>query len=92
MESKKHLPDFKKLVEDIRAKSNGHLIGVNMKFPEKSHEQFKVLLRVLEKMFKKEINEERVKKIIKSIDDRLIKLKNLTLVTVVHEIMEIWTK
>jgi hypothetical protein len=39
-----------------------------MKMPDKLEHQFKVVLRILEKMFKKEIDEARVKSIITKID------------------------
>jgi len=44
-----------------------------MKMPKRADQQFKVILRILEKMFKKEINEERVKSIISKIDKQLKK-------------------
>lgn len=39
-----------------------------MKIPKDEKEQFKVILRIFEKMFKKEINTERVQLIIGKID------------------------
>ena len=52
----------------MRKRSNGIPYGANMKMPNTADQQFKVILRILEKMFKKEINEERVKSIISKID------------------------
>ena len=55
-------------VEAVRMRSNGIPYGANMKMPKRADQQFKVILRILEKMFKKEINQERVKSIISKID------------------------
>lgn len=64
-----------------------------MKLPERPDRQFKVILRIFEKMFKKEINAERVSKIIEKIEGQLSsKGEKLTLLTVVHEIMDVWTQ
>lgn len=64
-----------------------------MKLPKRTDQQFKVILRILEKMFKKEINTERVNKIIQKIDDNLKeKGSSVTLFNIVTEIMEVWTK
>jgi hypothetical protein len=57
----------------VRKRSNGIPYGANMKMPKRADQQFKVILRILEKMFKKEINEERVKSIISKIDKQLKK-------------------
>jgi hypothetical protein len=51
------LPEFKEFVEAVMKRSNGIPYGVNMKLPKDTAQQFKVILRILEKMFKKEINE-----------------------------------
>jgi hypothetical protein len=42
-------------------------------------------------MLKNEVNRDRVKVIIQKIDDKLKQDKIVTLVTVVHEIMQAWT-
>lgn len=65
------LPEFIEFVEAVRKRSNGIPYGVNMKMPKRPDQQFKVILRILEKMFKKEINKERVKTIITKIDRKL---------------------
>lgn len=86
------MPEFVEFVEAVRKRSNGIPYGVNMKMPKRMDQQFKVILRILEKMFKKEINAERVKKIITNIDDRLKKNNtDITLTNIVHEIMDVWT-
>jgi hypothetical protein len=43
-------------------------------------------------MFKKYINEARVKAIISKVDELRNNGKNITLINIVHEIMEVWTK
>ena len=87
------LKEFAELVENVRSRSNGILYGVNMKLPKRADQQFKVILRILEKMFKNEINKERVSLIISKIDKELtIKANALTLINIVHEIIEVWTK
>jgi len=64
-----------------------------MKLPKRSDQQFKVILRILEKMFKKEIDEARVKSIISKIDKQVKARGNdITLTNIIHEIMDIWTK
>ena len=64
-----------------------------MKLPKRAEQQFKVILRILEKMFKKEIDAARVRSIISKIDGQLkAKGKSVTLVSIVHEIMDVWTK
>lgn len=56
-----------------------------MKMPKRADQQFKVILRILEKMFKKEINQERVKSIIVKIDNKLrLEGKKITMVNIVH--------
>lgn len=80
-------------MEAVRKRSSGIPYGVNMKLPKDTAQQFKVILRILEKMFKKEIDEKRVKSIISKIDAALRSKGNtITLLNVVHEIMEVWTK
>lgn len=80
-------------VEGIRKRSNGIPYGVNMKLPKRAEQQFKVILRILEKMFKKEIDTTRVRTIISKIDKQLkAGGKNVSLVNIVHEIMDVWTK
>lgn len=80
-------------MENVRSRSNGIPYGVNMKLPKRADQQFKVVLRILEKMFKKEINAERVNKIIQTIDENLKeKGSSVTLLNIVHEVMEVWTK
>ena len=64
-----------------------------MKLPKRAEQQFKVILHILEKMFKKEIDAARVRSIISKIDGQLkAKGKSVTLVSIVHEIMDVWTK
>lgn len=59
-----------------------------MKLPKDIAQQFKVILRILEKMFKKEINQKRVESIITKIDMALLKRGDkATLINVVHEIL-----
>jgi hypothetical protein len=88
------LADFKELVEAVQKRSKGVMYGVNMKMPKRADQQFKVILRILEKMFKKEINAERVASIISKIDARLRAGDSgkITLLNIVHEIMDVWTK
>ena len=87
------LKEFAELVENVRSRSNGILYGVNMKLPKRADQQFKVILRILEKMFKNEINRERVFIIISKIDKELRKKGNaITLINIVHEIISVWTK
>jgi hypothetical protein len=90
--AEKSLPEFIEFVESVRKRSNGIPYGVNMKLPKRADQQFKVILRILEKMFKKEINEDRVKSIISKIDNQLKAGGNtITLINIVHEIMDVWT-
>lgn len=64
-----------------------------MKLPKRAEQQFKVILRILEKMFKKEIDSARVRTIISKIDKQLKAGGNkISLVNIVHEIMDVWTK
>jgi hypothetical protein len=87
------LSEFIEFVEAVRKRSNGIPYGVNMKLPKRADQHFKVILRILEKMFKKETNEERVKSIISKIDKQVRSGSNLiTLGNIVHEIMDVWTK
>ena len=80
-------------MEAVRKRSNGIPYGVNTKLPKRADQQFKVILRILEKMFKKEIDAARVNKIIQTIDDNLKKKgSSVTLLNIVTEIMEVWTK
>lgn len=46
------LSEFMDLVEAVRRRSGGIPYGVNMKLPKNTSQQFKVILRILEKMFK----------------------------------------
>jgi hypothetical protein len=82
------LPEFVDFVEQVRKRSNGIPYGVNMKMPKRADQQFKVVLRILEKMFKKEITKERVSTIITKVDKKLRASGNdITLGNIVHEIM-----
>jgi len=47
----------------VRKKSNGLPGGISMKIPNKSSEQFKVFIRIMEKMFKKEMSAEKTQQI-----------------------------
>jgi hypothetical protein len=84
-QAEESLTEFKDFVEGVRKRSNGIPYGVNMKLPKDTSQQFKVILRILEKMFKKEINEQRVKSIISKIDAELRNNGDtVTLLNVVH--------
>lgn len=70
-----------------------------MKLPKDERHQFKVILRIFEKMFKKELTEDRVKEIIAKIDkkigekqEKIKSSKNIELGDVVHDIIETWTE
>ena len=92
-EAEGSLREFVDFVENVRGRSNGIPYGVNMKLPKRAEQQFKVILRILEKMFKNEINRERVFIIISKIDKELRKKGNaITLINIVHEIISVWTK
>ena len=87
------LQEYIEFVDEVRNRSNGIPYGVNMKLPNRADQQFKVILRILEKMFKKEIDSARVNKIIQTIDNNLtVKSSSVTLFNIVHEIMDVWTK
>lgn len=87
------LREYIEFVDAVRKRSNGIPYGTNMKLPKRADQQFKVILRILEKMFKKEIDTARVNKIIQTIDNNLkAKGSSVTLLNIVHEIMEVWTK
>lgn len=45
--------DFKNLVDYVRKQSYGTLYGIGMKIPRDERQQYKVILRIFEKMFKK---------------------------------------
>ncbi len=56
-----------------------------MKMPKREDQQFKVILRILEKMFKKEIDEKKVHDIIVKIDKQLRQSgKKVTMSNIVH--------
>lgn len=56
-----------------------------MKLPKREEQQFKVILRILEKMFKKELDKARVRSIIEKIDQQLKNSKGkITLLNIVH--------
>lgn len=59
---------FKDVVNFVKKKSYGDLFGIGMKLPKDMTQQFKVILRIFEKMFKKELTTERVNSIIANID------------------------
>lgn len=90
--------DFKNLVDYVRKQSYGTLYGIGMKIPRDERQQYKVILRIFEKMFKKELTEEKVQSIICKIDEALKKTaeskqsKRIGIGDVVHGIMETWTK
>jgi quinol monooxygenase YgiN len=92
--AKASLEEFAHLVEEVREESGGTLYGVNMKLPENTEDQFKVILRIMEKMFKKELTRDRVKSIIQKIDDKLeaqAKTGEVSSLQVVRLIIEVWT-
>ena len=66
-----------------------------MKIPENEQEQFKVYLRILEKIFKKEITEERKRSIIEKIDKELqsnVEKDAVTITNVISYIFKVWTE
>ena len=65
-----------------------------MKIPSQEKDQFKVILRIFQKMFKKELTQERVRSIIGKIDESLTTKKQkdqFSLIDMVRTIMETWT-
>ena len=68
-----------------------------MKLPKDQKYQFKVILRIFEKMFKKELTADRVQSIIEKIDSALEKKQAENLSSsiqtgdVVSDIMKTWT-
>ena len=70
-EGKKSYIDFTELVEEVRKKSNGLPGGISMKIPNKSSEQFKVFIRIMEKMFKKEMSAEKTQQIREAVGKKL---------------------
>lgn len=92
-EAEASLKEFTDFVENVKGRSNGIPYGVCMKLPKRAEQQFKVILRILEKMFKNEIDKQRVNLIISKIDKELRTKGNaVTLINIVHEIIEVWTK
>jgi hypothetical protein len=69
--SESSLTDFRELVTAVAKRSSAIPYGVNMKLPKNPDQQFKVILRILEKMFKKEITPQKVESIIAKIDSAL---------------------
>ncbi len=51
--AKKAYKPFKTLINYIKKQSYGILFGVGLKIPSDESQQFKVILRIFEKMFKK---------------------------------------
>ena len=52
-EAQKCYDDYKVLVDAVRKTAKGIPYGMGMKIPKNEDDQFKVILRILEKMFKK---------------------------------------
>ena len=69
--TKKSYVDFKSMVDFVRKNSYGELFGIGMKLPVDERYQFKVILRIFEKMFKQELTPERVQKLIIKIEKNL---------------------
>ena len=89
---------FKNVVNFIKKKSYGDLFGIGMKLPKDMRQQFKVILRIFEKMFKKELTKERVDSIItktelslKKKQAALVGGKKIGTVDVIQSITETWT-
>ena len=82
----------------VKKLSYGTLFGIGMKLPSDENYQFKVILRIFEKMFKKELTTERVESIIAKIDEELEKKqkenpgKMLETGDVLTNIMGTWTQ
>ena len=81
----------------VRKLSYGELFGIGMKLPKDEKYQFKVILRIFEKMFKKELTADRVQSIIEKIDSALEKKQaenpssSIKTGDVVSDIMKTWT-
>ncbi len=88
--AKQSYTDFCLLVEETRKKSNGAPGGISTKIPVNTSEQFKVMLRIMEKLFKKEIDAKRTTKIITKINERLKVIEDPKIQAVVREIMTVW--
>ena len=96
-ETKKSYLDFKALVDFTRKNSFGELFGIGMKLPKDERFQFKVILRIFEKMFKKELTHDKVESIIAKIDGNIEKRqkessKHIEIGDVVGDIMNTWTE
>lgn len=82
----------------VRKQSYGTLYGIGMKIPRDETQQYKVILRIFEKIFKKELTQEKVQAIIGKIDEALKatatskQSKRISIGDVVHGIMGTWTK
>jgi len=63
------------MVDTVRKASYGELYGIGMKLPVDERFQFKVILRIFEKMFKQELTAERVQALIAKIEKNLEKRK-----------------
>lgn len=67
--------EYKNLVDAIKKKSYGELYGIGMKIPKDESQQYKVILRIFDKMFKKELTPQRVEQIINKIEIALRKVQ-----------------
>ena len=78
----------------VQTDSAGVPYGVGMKLPENTADQFRVYLRIMEKMFKKELTRDRVKDIISKIDEKVkagLSQGGITINNVVTFVIEVWT-
>ena len=88
------LEEFSSFVDTVREESEGLPYGVNLKMPENPQDQFKVLLRIMEKMFKAEITKDKVKEIISKVDKELrakAEKGKVSFLSVVQDIIGVWT-
>lgn len=86
---------FKYMVDEVRKQSYGIPYGVGLKIPKNESDQFKVILRIFEKMFKKQLNSDSIKQIITKIEQRIKskaqKQAEVGFTDIVLDIMDVWT-
>jgi arsenate reductase-like glutaredoxin family protein len=73
----------------IKKKTKGFNEKVNLKLPDNSKNEFKVMLRIMEKMFREIRSKKQV--LIKNLDNILDNMDNVTIDAVIHEIIGVWT-
>jgi hypothetical protein len=67
-QTSKYYEKYKNLVNFVQRQSFGTSFDISMKLPKEENQQYRVILRIFEKMFKNDLTPKRVESILQKVD------------------------